>query len=51
MTGTGRVTLSSVGIKLENMGKDYDPRDDSCVKAFVRQLAARGEAAATTAAL
>ena len=49
VTGTGRATLASIGIKLENMGKDYNPREDTCVKAFVRQMAARGEAAAATA--
>ena len=37
----GRTKLKSAGIKLENLGKDYDPREDSCLKAFVRMLAQR----------
>ena len=27
----GRTKLVSAGIKLENLGKDYDPREDSCL--------------------
>ena len=34
----GRTKLLSAGIKL---GADYNPREDSCVKAFVRMLAER----------
>ena len=50
VTGSGRSTYASAGIKLENLGKDYNPREDTCVRALVRALAARGEAAAELAA-
>ena len=43
-TGNGRSSLTSHGIKLENLGAEYDPRADTCVKAFVRLLAARATA-------
>ena len=41
VTGSGRTKSRSMGIKLENLGKDYDPRLDTCIKAFVRLCAAR----------
>ena len=42
---SGRSSYRSNGIKLEKLGDDYDPRDDSCVKAFVRLLARIAHAA------
>ena len=44
-TGQGRTKALSAGIKLENLGKDYNPREDSSIKAFVRLIAARATAA------
>ena len=43
LLNTGRTKHLSTGIKLEKLGVDdsYDPRSDTCVKAFVRMLAAR----------
>ena len=41
-SGTGRLSLSSRGMK-QIFGPDYDPREDSCIKAFVRLLAAIAE--------
>ena len=38
-TGGGRTKSASMGIKLENLEKDYDPRSDTCLKAFVRLCA------------
>ena len=46
VTGSGRSKNLSAGIKLENLGKDYNPREDTCVKAFVRFLAQSAAAAA-----
>ena len=43
--GPGRVKRLAAGVKLETLGDDYDPRKDTCVKAFVRMLAASAEAA------
>lgn len=37
----GRVTLSSSGCNIEKLGADYDPRQETCVKAFVRLLSTR----------
>ena len=34
-------------IKLEKLGAEYNPREDTCVKAFVRMLAERALAAAS----
>ena len=42
--GQGRTKLHTFAVKLENLGADYDPRKDSCIKAFVRMIAARAEA-------
>ena len=39
-TGGGRTKSASMGIKLENLEKDYDPRSDTCLKAFVPALSA-----------
>ena len=44
VTGIGRTKSLSAGIKLENLGKEYDPRADTCVKAFVRRMALRARA-------
>ena len=41
VTGKGRSKTLSSGVKLENLGKDYSPREDTCLKAFVRMCAAR----------
>ena len=45
---TGRTKHASTGIKLEKLNCDdsYDPRSDTCVKAYVRLLAANAEARA-----
>ena len=39
-----RLSLGSTGIKLENLGASYDPRLDTCIKAFVRLLAVQATA-------
>ena len=39
--GRGRSKSLRTGVKLENLGKDYDPRDDTSLKAFIRMCAAR----------
>ena len=39
--GNGRLSLASAGMKLEMLGVDYAPREDTCIKAFVRLLAHR----------
>jgi hypothetical protein len=40
-SGTGRLTLKRAGGKIEKAvaGDTYEPRDDTCVHAFVRWLA------------
>ena len=43
--GVGRTSLPSAGVKLELLGADYDPKSDTCVKAFVRCIAASAAAA------
>ena len=43
----GRTKRRSSKIKLENIGSDYDPRLDSCIKAFVRLMAAAAEMSST----
>ena len=35
----GRTKRKSTHIKLEKLGVDYDPRKDTCIKAFVRLMA------------
>ena len=39
-TGCGRTKFISHGIKFEKLGVDYDPRKDTCIRAFVRMMAA-----------
>lgn len=38
--GSGRTKAGSTGVKHETMlsGDDYEPREDTCIKAFVRLL-------------
>ena len=39
--GTGRLTHGSRGVKLEKLrGNGYDPREDTCIAAFIRLLEA-----------
>ena len=39
--GTGRLTLGSRGVKLEKLrGDGYDPREDTCIAAFIRLMEA-----------
>ena len=45
--GVGRTSLPSAGVKLELLRADYDPKSDTCVKAFVRCIAASAAAAMT----
>jgi hypothetical protein len=45
-TGHGRTKSLTSGLKHEKLASDYDPRADTVVKAFVRMVAARAEAAA-----
>ena len=40
----GRSKSLSVGIKLEKLGSDYSPREDTCVRAFVRLMAVAANA-------
>ena len=41
---TGRLNLGSAGLKLEMLrGAGYEPRHDTCIKAFVRLLIARAK--------
>ena len=41
-SGSGRTKLQRAGsCKLECLGAEYDPREDTCIRAFVRLLAAR----------
>ena len=44
VTGSGRSKALRSSVKLENLGKEYNPRYDSCLKAFVRMCAARAMA-------
>ena len=44
--GLGRTKVQSLG-KLESMDAEYRPRDDTCLKAFVRFLAQRATAQTT----
>ena len=45
----GRLTYRSSGVKLEHMEDDYDPREDACIKAFVRLIAITAKAAVVEA--
>ena len=38
-TGSGRTRHLSTGIKIEKLDSDYNPRDDTCLEAFIRLLA------------
>ena len=41
VSGTGRLTHGSRGVKLEKLrGNGYDPREDTCIAAFIRLLEA-----------
>ena len=48
-TGSGRATKGSTGVKLETLGKDYKPREDTCIKAFIRLLVENAMEAAPAA--
>ena len=41
LLGVGRTKLASKWVKLEVLQRDYNPRHDTCIKAFVRLLAAQ----------
>jgi hypothetical protein len=45
-TGNGRTKSLAAGLTHERLASDYDQRADTVVKAFVRMVAARAEAAA-----
>ena len=46
--GEGRTSAKRAGeSKMELVGVDYDPRQDTCIRAFVRLLAARAHAEAS----
>ena len=44
--GAGRTKVMSSGVKIEKLDASYDPLDDTCIKAFVRLLAARAHSEA-----
>ena len=44
--GPGRTYALSTGVKCEKLDDDYEPSQDSCIKAFVRMLAVSATAAA-----
>ena len=37
--GRGRIKQLSIGVKMEKLGDNYNPKEDTCIKAFVRLLA------------
>ena len=41
LLGVGRTKLASKWVKSEVLCRDYNPRTDTCIKAFVRALAAQ----------
>ena len=45
----GRSSYASSLIKWEKLGDDYNPREDTCIKAFVRLLAQIAQAAVRAA--
>ena len=45
-TGSGRSKGLSTGIKIEKLGADYDPREDTVLRALVRMLAETATAGA-----
>ena len=46
----GRTSYRSSGVKLEHLEEDYDPLEDTCIKAIVRFIALAATAAAAEAA-
>jgi len=38
-TGNGRTKSRTAGIKIEKIGAEYEPSDDTCIKAFIRWIA------------
>ena len=47
---TGRTSYRSSGVKLERLEDDYEPTEDSCIKAFVRLIATVAATAVAEAA-
>ena len=47
--GSAGRTKATSGFKLESVGKEYNPRGDTCIKAFVRFIAALAATAAAEA--
>ena len=45
-TGSGRTKGLSTGIKIEKLGAEYDPREDTVLRALVRMLAETAAAGA-----
>ena len=45
----GRTSSRSSGVKLEHVGDDYSAEEDTCIKAFVRLIAAAAAAAVAEA--
>ena len=41
LLGVGRTSLPAKWVKMEVLERDYNPRHDTCVRAFVRGLAAQ----------
>ena len=39
LSGGGRTRREASGVKMERLNADYDPRADTCIRAFVRLLA------------
>ena len=46
---TGRTSYRSSGVKLEHVTEEYDPSEDTCIKAFVRLIALVAAAAVAEA--
>ena len=45
LNGSGRRTHASTGVKPQSFSDEsYDPRSDSCLKAYIRLIAALAEA-------
>ena len=42
--GSGRSSTHALGIKLETIDRDYDPRDDTVLAAFIRLISAQAAA-------
>eukprot|EP00316_Scyphosphaera_apsteinii_P006338 CAMPEP_0119302984 /NCGR_PEP_ID=MMETSP1333-20130426/4497_1 /TAXON_ID=418940 /ORGANISM="Scyphosphaera apsteinii, Strain RCC1455" /LENGTH=84 /DNA_ID=CAMNT_0007305527 /DNA_START=145 /DNA_END=399 /DNA_ORIENTATION=- len=45
----GRTSLKAAGVKNEKLGADYQPENDTCIKAFVRLIALRAQEIAPSA--